>query len=55
MIKKLLFFFFVAFSVLSNAQEDCVTAITVCGNSNINYTPAGIGNINENLGNCLSG
>lgn len=37
------------------AQEDCVSAITVCGNSNINYTPNGIGSTNENLGGCLSG
>lgn len=33
---------------------DCSTAISVCGNSNINYSPVGIGNVNESLGGCLS-
>src|SRR5690606_10516698 len=54
MIKKLLFsLLFICFHLFS-AQEDCISAITVCGNSNINYTPAGIGNVNENLRGCLS-
>ncbi|WP_053082732.1 T9SS type B sorting domain-containing protein [Chryseobacterium angstadtii] len=55
MARKLLFLFlFILYQSLS-AQEDCNSAITVCGNSNINYTPSGIGNINENVGGCLSG
>lgn len=54
MIKKLLFSILLLFQITVFAQEDCNSAITVCGNSNINYTPSGIGNINENLGGCLS-
>ncbi|REC67689.1 hypothetical protein DRF59_08650, partial [Chryseobacterium flavum] len=55
MTKKLLFLFFLIYNLSLSAQEDCISAITICGNSNINYTPSGIGNINENLGGCLSG
>lgn len=55
MLKKLFICLLTAFFAYTSAQEDCVTAITICGNSNINYTPGGIGNINENLGSCLSG
>lgn len=54
MMKKLFFTFLLIFPILLFAQEDCASAITVCGNSNINYTPAGIGNTFENLGGCLS-
>ena len=55
MTRKLLFFFLFIFCISLSAQEDCSSAITVCGNSNINYTPSGIGNINEDVGGCLSG
>lgn len=54
MIKKLFFSLLFIFHISAFAQEDCISAITVCGNSNINYTPSGIGNINETLGGCLS-
>ncbi|MCJ7933422.1 MAG: T9SS type B sorting domain-containing protein [Chryseobacterium sp.] len=54
MAKKLLFLFLLISSPFLSAQEDCISAITACGNSNINYTPSGIGNNNENLGGCLS-
>ncbi|SHM66480.1 T9SS type B sorting domain-containing protein [Chryseobacterium polytrichastri] len=54
MIKKLLFSFLFVFHLSIFAQEDCVSAITVCGNSNINYTPSGVGNTYESLGGCLS-
>lgn len=54
MLKKLLFILSAFFYLSLTAQEDCISAVTVCGNSNINYTPSGIGNINENLGGCLS-
>ncbi|MCY1663447.1 T9SS type B sorting domain-containing protein [Chryseobacterium sp. SL1] len=54
MLKKLLFSIVMLFSVFVFSQEDCVSAITVCGNSGINYTPVGIGNTNETLGGCLS-
>jgi len=38
------------------AQSDCGSALAVCGNSNISYTPSGFGNIQENPlgGGCLS-
>lgn len=39
------------------SQSDCVTAIPICGNSDISYTPSGPGNIIEILnqnGGCLS-
>ncbi|PIF47585.1 gliding motility-associated-like protein [Chryseobacterium sp. 52] len=55
MVKKLLLLFLFLFCLSLSAQEDCSSAITVCGNSTINYTPSGIGNINENVGGCLSG
>ena len=42
------------FSQMFFAQSDCPTAITVCGNSGISYTPSGPGNILEDLGGCLS-
>ena len=54
MLKKLLFSIVMLFPVFVFSQEDCVSAITVCGNSGINYTPVGIGNTNETLGGCLS-
>lgn len=54
MIKRLLFFLLSVFYISLSAQEDCVSAITVCGNSNINYTPSGVGNDFEDLGGCLS-
>ncbi|NIF03891.1 T9SS type B sorting domain-containing protein [Chryseobacterium sp. Tr-659] len=54
MVKKLLIFLSAILYLSLAAQEDCISAVTVCGNSNINYTPSGIGNINENLGGCLS-
>lgn len=53
MIKKLLFSLLFIFYTSLSAQEDCTSAITVCGNSNINYTPSGVGNVYETLGGCL--
>jgi len=48
----LLILFFISQTLFS--QEDCATALTVCGNSNITYSPSGIGAVNENLGGCLT-
>lgn len=42
---------------MAYSQSDCVTAIPICGNSDISYTPSGPGNIIEILnqnGGCLS-
>lgn len=52
MRKSLLFFIFL-FTQLFYSQSDCITAIPVCGNSNISYTPSGPGAILEDLGGCL--
>ncbi len=54
MFKKLFFLFIFLYFTSFQAQEDCVSAISLCGNSAINYTPSGIGNVNENLGGCLA-
>jgi len=48
-MKKALLIFILLFSQFSFAQSDCPTAITVCGNSGISYTPSGPGNILEEL------
>lgn len=42
-----------AFSRMLYSQSDCVTAIPVCGNSNLSFTPTGPGNVLEDLGGCL--
>lgn len=53
-MKKHVLLFFLLISGWSFAQADCSTALAVCGNSNITYSPSGIGAVNENLGGCLS-
>lgn len=53
-MKKFLLLFFFVVSHMIFAQADCATALSVCGNSNITYSPSGIGAVNENLGGCLS-
>lgn len=52
-MKKPLLIFLLILSQLLSAQSDCPTAITVCGNSGISYTPTGPGTILEDLGGCL--
>ncbi|WP_370898825.1 T9SS type B sorting domain-containing protein [Chryseobacterium gossypii] len=53
-MRKLLFLLLLSFSQLYFSQSDCPTAIAVCGNSDISYTPSGPGNILEDLGGCLT-
>lgn len=53
-MKKLLLFFILITSQLYFSQSDCTSAIPVCGNSNISYTPSGPGNVLEDLGGCLT-
>jgi gliding motility-associated-like protein len=56
-MKKLLLFFILITSQLYFSQSDCSTALPVCGNSSVNYTPDGHGAIAEILnqnGGCLS-
>lgn len=56
-MRKLLLFLILLISQAFYSQSDCVTAIPICGNSDISYTPSGPGNIIEILnqnGGCLS-
>lgn len=53
-MKKYLLFFLLLLSRSIFSQADCSSALTVCGNSDITYSPSGIGAINENLGGCLT-
>ncbi len=53
-MKKYLLLFLLLLSRTLYSQADCATALSVCGNSDITYSPSGIGAINENLGGCLS-
>jgi gliding motility-associated-like protein len=52
-MKKTLLIFLLILSQVFSAQSDCPTAITVCGNSGISYTPTGPGTILEDLQGCL--
>ncbi|MFP3832340.1 T9SS type B sorting domain-containing protein [Chryseobacterium sp. SIMBA_028] len=55
-MKKILLFFILLITQTIYSQSDCVSAIPICGNSNISYTPSGVGNIVEILrenGGCL--
>ncbi|KAA5535356.1 Ig-like domain-containing protein [Paenimyroides baculatum] len=53
-MKKITFLLFILLSHLIYAQQDCSSALSICGNSNINYSPIGFGNTYESLGGCLS-
>ncbi|MCX8522363.1 gliding motility-associated C-terminal domain-containing protein [Chryseobacterium formosus] len=55
-MKKTLLIFLTIISQMIFAQSDCPTAISVCGNSDISYTPSGPGSIIEILNNpgCLN-
>ena len=54
-MRKLLLFFLLCISQTFYSQADCATALSVCGNSNITYSPSGYGNIKElvNSGSCI--
>ncbi|MBP1166218.1 MULTISPECIES: T9SS type B sorting domain-containing protein [unclassified Chryseobacterium] len=55
-MKKILLLFILLITQMAFSQSDCVTAIPICGNSDISYTPSGPGNIIEILnqnGGCL--
>ncbi len=53
-MKKLLLLTILFFSQLLFSQSDCITAIPVCGNSNISYNPSSNGTIPEATANsCL--
>lgn len=52
-MKKTLLFVLFCISQMFYSQADCATALSVCGNSNITYSPTGIGLVNESLGGCM--
>lgn len=54
-MRKILLFVFFCISHFLYSQQDCATALAVCGNSNITYSPSGYGNIKEmvNSGTCI--
>lgn len=53
-MKKILLIFLIIFSHIAYAQSDCSTAMAVCGNTTISYTPNGHGDTLETIGGCLS-
>ncbi len=56
-MKKILLLFILLITQAVYSQSDCVTAIPICGNSDISYNPSGHGEIVEILsqnGGCLS-
>ncbi|WP_172283855.1 gliding motility-associated C-terminal domain-containing protein [Chryseobacterium sp. LAM-KRS1] len=52
-MRKNLLIIFLLISQILFSQADCSSALSVCGNSSITYSPTGIGAVNENLGGCL--
>ncbi|MBF6645887.1 T9SS type B sorting domain-containing protein [Chryseobacterium indologenes] len=54
-MRKLLLFVLLLISHTFYSQQDCATALAVCGNSNITYSPSGYGDIKEleNSGSCI--
>ncbi len=54
-MRKFLLFILLCISQFFYSQADCATALSVCGNSNITYSPSGYGNIKElvNSGSCI--
>ena len=56
-MNKILFALLLCFSQIFFAQSDCISAITICGNSDITYIPNGTGIVDEGdeTNDCLSG
>ncbi|MCQ9636822.1 gliding motility-associated C-terminal domain-containing protein [Chryseobacterium sp. WG23] len=54
-MRKLLLFILFCISQTFYSQADCATALAVCGNSDITYSPSGYGNIKElvSSGSCI--
>ncbi|UKB84271.1 gliding motility-associated C-terminal domain-containing protein [Chryseobacterium sp. MEBOG06] len=56
-MKKILLLFILLITQAVYSQSDCISAIPICGNSDISYTPSGVGDIVEILkqnGGCLN-
>ncbi|MFP3591720.1 gliding motility-associated C-terminal domain-containing protein [Chryseobacterium sp. SIMBA_038] len=51
-MKKFLLIFLIPLCQIFYAQEDCATALAVCGNSGFSYTPSGFGTQELPDGNC---
>lgn len=53
-MRRILLLFIIMISTFSYGQSDCTSALSVCGNSGISYTPTDSGNVQEDLGGCMS-
>lgn len=53
-MKKFILSLLFVISATIYGQSDCISAIPVCGNADIAYTPSGFGLIDEELGGCMS-
>ncbi|MFP3591721.1 T9SS type B sorting domain-containing protein [Chryseobacterium sp. SIMBA_038] len=53
-MKKYLLLLILFFSQLYFSQSDCISAIPVCGNSDLSYTSLGHGDVTEDLMGCLA-
>lgn len=53
-MKRILLLFIITLSLFSYGQSDCTSAIAVCGNTGLSYTPSSSGSVQEDLGGCLS-
>lgn len=55
-MKKTILFLILLISQVFYSQSDCVSAIPICGNSELSYTPSGPGLIDEGIGpnSCLN-
>lgn len=53
-MKKLLYLLTLFLAPYIFAQSDCSTAISICEDAAISYTPSGPGNVSETLGGCMS-
>lgn len=56
-MKKIYLILLLTFSQIFFAQSDCVSAIPVCGNSDVSYFPTGPGNVDDQVdanGSCLN-
>ena len=54
MMKKLLYLLALVFAPYIFAQSDCSSAISICEDAAISYTPSGPGSSSETLGGCMS-
>jgi len=53
-MKKYILLFLLLVSKIFYAQSDCATALSVCGNATITYSPTGVGAVSETIGSCIT-